>query len=256
MKKYTVQQLSEMAGTSVRALHHYDEIGLLKPHSRSEKGYRYYTREQLLQLQQIMLYRELEVPLKEIAVLLQNESHDIIKALEVHKISLIEKIERVGTLLNTIDKTIELLKNKQPKMTDEELYEGFSKEKVADVRKEVKERWGEDELLQTEERLKQMDRQQWTDVKEEGDEINRLLADLIELPVDHILVQKAIEQHYKHMNRFYKVSKERYIGLGNMYVDDERFTEYYDKYTEGLSVFIRDAILVFCKNGLKVEEVI
>lgn len=256
MKKYTVQQLSDMAGVTVRTLHHYDEIGLLQPYERSEKGYRYYAREQLLQLQQIMLYRELDIPLKAIKVILDSDDYDVIQSLEEHKQQFIEKRRQMDKLLETIDKTIASLKNKKMKMTDEELYEGFSKEEATTMREEVKQRWGEEELLATEERIRQMDKEQWKDVKEEGHAVTQLLADVMDLPPDHILVQKAIEKHYMHMNRFYEVSEERYRGLGQLYVEDERFKAYYEKYRTGLAEFVQQAINVFCDNGMKLEEYI
>lgn len=256
MKKYTVQELSSLAGVTVRTLHHYDEIGLLQPYERSEKGYRYYTREQLLQLQQIMLYRELDIPLKAIAVIMQSADYDVAKALEHHREELVNKRERMDTLLDTIDKTIASLKNKKMKMTDEELYDGFSKEVADAMREEVKKRWGEKELLETEERIKLMDREQWKDVKEEGHAVTQLLADVMYLPADHILVQKAIQKHFQHIGRFYEVSEERYRGLGKLYVEDEKFKAYYEKYKEGLADFVQKAINVFCDNGMKLEEYI
>ena len=135
---------------------------------------------------------------------------------------------------------------------DEELYEGFSKEQIADMRAELVARWGEDELTNSEQRVQNMGKEKWKEVKQEAEEISILLATLMDLPVDDIKVQQAVAIHYAHIGHFYEVSKERYSGLGKMYVDDARFTAYYEKYRPGLAKFLHEAIEVFCKNNLKV----
>lgn len=251
MKKYTVQQLAKLAGVSVRTLHHYDEIGLLKPADRSEKGYRYYGRDELLLLQQIMFYRELDIPLKDIAELTESSSYDALKSLESHKIQLQQRGKKIEKLLQTIDKTINAMKNENNMITDEELYEGFSKEEVADMRNEVAQRWGADELLNSEERVRQMGKDKWKDVKQEAEEIARQFASVADLQPSDPIVQQVVLQHYRHISLFYEVTVERYSGLGKLYVDDARFTVFYDKHRQGLSAFINNAIQIFCKNGLK-----
>ena len=252
MTKYSVKQLSNLAGVSVRTLHHYDQIGLLKPSFRSEKGYRFYERKELLRLQQILFYRKLGFPLKEIHSIINEPSFDLLEALKTHKKQLKKQMEDLKLLLKTVDKTIIELKSTTKMMTDKEMYEGFTSEQVIAIKKEVKARWGEDQLREVEERIQKMGKEGWQDNKKKGEEINQLLADLMDLGVDHVKVQKAIALHFRHMNGFYEVSKERYLGLGGMYIADQRFTDYYDKYKPGLAVFINSAIHVFCKNGLKI----
>lgn len=253
MKKYTVQQLAELAGVSVRTLHHYDEIGLLQPAERSEKGYRYYTRNELLRLQQIMFYKQLGMPLATIAELMDSPEYNAIDALEEHRLLLIDKERELSVLIKTIDKTIQAMKNNKV-IPDEELYEGFSKEQIADMRAEVVERWGEDELINSEQRVQSMGKEKWNEVKHEAEEISMLLASLMDLPVDNVRVQQAMAKHYAHIGHFYEVSKERYSGLGKMYVDDPRFAAYYENYRPGLAIFLHEAIEVFCANGLNVIE--
>lgn len=251
MKKYTVQQLADLAGVSVRTLHHYDEIGLLQPAERSEKGYRYYTRNELLRLQQIMFYKQLDMPLNTIAELMDSPEYNAIDALEEHRLLLIKKEQELGVLIQTINKTIQAMKDNR-NIPDEELYEGFSKEQIADMRAEVVARWGEDELTNSEQRVQNMGKEKWKEVKQEAEEISILLASLMDFPVENVKVQQAVAKHYAHIGHFYEVSKERYSGLGKMYVDDARFTAYYEKYRPGLAKFLNEAIGVFCKNDLKV----
>jgi DNA-binding transcriptional MerR regulator len=143
MTKYSVKQLSELAGVSIRALHHYDKIGLLVPSYRSESNYRYYGREELFRLQQILFYKELGFPLKEITEIMNDPAFDLIKALEFHKKELHKKIERNHQLLTTIEKTISELnnssrihfENKKNTMTEKEIYAGFSEKEINSVKK-------------------------------------------------------------------------------------------------------------------------
>src|SRR5690606_41252006 len=115
MKRYTVKQLAELSGVSVRALHHYDEIGLLEPAYVGDNGYRYYEEGELLRLQQILLHRELGFPLKEIAALLDDSSFDRLEALRAHKHRIEAEAERYRRLVGTIDRTIaELTRRSAP----------------------------------------------------------------------------------------------------------------------------------------------
>src|SRR5512139_966068 len=106
MARYTVKQLARLSGVSVRTLHHYDEIGLLRPAFLGENRYRYYGREELLRLQDILFHRELGVPLQEIGKLLANEGRDRVAILSRHREMLAERVERARQLLTTIDRTI------------------------------------------------------------------------------------------------------------------------------------------------------
>jgi len=130
MATYTVKQLARLSGVSVRTLHHYDEIGLLKPAFTGENRYRYYGREELLRLQDILFHRELGVPLQEIGRLLDLEGRDRAAVLGEHREWLSQRIKRSRQLLRTIDRTIAEL-NGEGTMDDKELYQGFSPEKQA-----------------------------------------------------------------------------------------------------------------------------
>ncbi|MBS1271813.1 MAG: HTH-type transcriptional activator mta [Candidatus Marinimicrobia bacterium] len=124
MKQYTVKELAKLAGISVRTLHHYDEINLLKPAERTHKRYRLYGEDELLRLQQILFYRELDFPLEEIKAILDAPDFDTVEALKEHKSALISRKKRLEKLLTTIDKTIAKME-KGSKMIYEELYDGI-----------------------------------------------------------------------------------------------------------------------------------
>jgi len=139
VKAYTISQLAKMAGVSVRTLHHYDHIGLLKPSSRTTAGYRLYEEQDLLRLQQILFFKELEFPLKEIRDILDDPEFDQIKALENHRRLLQKRTERLARLLKTIDKTIQRLEEDNMTMTDKELYEGFTQEQIERYKRQARE---------------------------------------------------------------------------------------------------------------------
>ena len=134
MTEYSVQQLSAFAGVSVRTLHYYDQIGLLKPARRSEKGYRYYGKEEMLKLQQILFYRELDFPLKEIGKIINDPRFNLLEGLEFHKAELQKRAARYQALLATLEKTIVELKTKKKMMLEEEMYKGFTREEVKTMR--------------------------------------------------------------------------------------------------------------------------
>lgn len=229
----------------MRTLHHYDQIGLLVPQAKTEAGYRLYGEAELYRLQQILFYRELGYSLKAIADALDAPGFNLVDSLKAHRAKLEREGQRTQQLIETIDKTIVELKRKDKMLSHEELYEGFPQGK--EYRQEAVERWG-DEVEQTEQRMKQMSKAELQELKAEGEEVTQKIAALMNLKPDDSLVQKAVAEHFRHMNRFYLVTTEGYLGLGRMYVEDERFTAYYEKVKPGLAVFIRDAIEVFCSN--------
>src|SRR5271170_7904495 len=121
---YTVKKLSELSGVTVRTLHFYEEIALLKPAYYGSNGYRYYEEKQLLQLQQILFFKELGFSLKEIQKVVGRGDFDQLAALYSHRKALSKEWEKIGLLLKTIDKTIKHLKGKK-KMKDKEIFDGF-----------------------------------------------------------------------------------------------------------------------------------
>src|SRR5436190_9997072 len=142
MGTYTVKQLARLSGVSVRTLHHYDEIGLLKPAFTGENRYRYYGREELLRLQDILFHRELGVPLQEIGELLAREGRDRVAILSRHREMLAERIASSRQLLRTIDRTIARL-NGDETMDDKDLYKGFAPEKQAEYEEWLVDNYGD-----------------------------------------------------------------------------------------------------------------
>ena len=251
--RYSVKQLSALAGVSIRTLHHYDQIGLLKPAERAESRYRYYYKEELYRLQQILFYRELDYSLGEIKNILDDPAFDLKASLQSHRAQLIHRIGRTQRLLETIDKTIVQLENETDMISDKEMYEGFSQTEAEQMRAEARENWGDAEVSAAEQNIKNLGKGQWKQVQQQADDICKQLARLMQKDPADTAVQEQVALYHQYLCTFYEVSEERYRALGQMYVTDERFTAHYEKYGQGLALFLNNAIQVFCDHGMQVK---
>ncbi len=251
MTAYTVRQVADMAGVSVRTLHHYDHIGLLRPSSRSEAGYRLYEEADLLRLQQILFFKELDFPLGEIRRILDDPGFDQVKALKAHRRLLQRRVERLARLLNTVDKTIQRLTedDMSEKMSIEELYEGFTDEQVERYRREARERWGQ-VVDETEERMRGLPKTEWQAVKDEGEAVTQAIAALMDRAPGDPEVQAQIARHHAWIERFYPAPAEMYRGLGQLYVEHEEFRAFYEKYRPGLADFMQAAMAYYAEHKL------
>jgi DNA-binding transcriptional MerR regulator len=256
VKVYTVSQLAEMAGVSVRTLHHYDHIDLLKPSSRTAAGYRLYGERDLLRLQQILFFKELDFPLSEIRNVLDDPDFDQIEALENHRRLLQGRAERLTHLLRTIDKTIQRLTEDDMTMTDEELYEGFTKEQIERYKREAREMYDPELVAESERRVRSMSKAQWNAVKEEGDQVTRAIAEVADRAPDASEVQTLIARHHAWIEQFYTASAELYRGLGQLYVEHEEFRAFYDKYRPGLADFMQAAMAYYADHTLAEKEAV
>jgi DNA-binding transcriptional MerR regulator len=243
---YTIQTLAKLAGISVRTLHHYDTLGLLQPTRLPKNGYRQYGEPELLKLQQILFYRELEFPLEEIKKILDDPRFDAKIALHEHKRLLLAKRKRLDQLVKTIDTTLTRLETHTP-MNNEELYDAFKDEDVRQYQEEVKARWGNtDAYKQSIAKVNSMTKQQMIQLKADGKAFTQQLADNMDKGATHATIQALIEKHYQGVQFFYDCPYSVYRNLGQMYVDDPRFMAYYDNFRPGLAIFMRDAIAFYC----------
>ncbi|MES3005171.1 MAG: MerR family transcriptional regulator [Patescibacteria group bacterium] len=245
---YTVQKLATLAGISARTLHYYDEIGLLSPTRILRNGYRQYDEPELLKLQQIMFYRELEFPLEDIKKILENKNFDMQKALSDHRGLLELKQKRLKELLKTIDKTIKKI-SKKNNMKDDELYSAFDDAEMKQYAEEAKQRWGKtDAWKQSQERTKGWTKADYSKLKEDGDKWMKNFVLHMEHGHDSEIVQNLISEHYNSLRTFYEPNMEMYRGLAQMYVEDPRFAAYFAKYHPDLPTFFQKAIFFFCDN--------
>jgi|WetSurMetagenome_2_1015567.scaffolds.fasta_scaffold59797_2 DNA-binding transcriptional MerR regulator len=247
---YTVRQLANLAGVSVRTLHHYDHIGLLKPSARTAAGYRLYDTEDLLRLQQILLFKELDLPLAEIRRILDDPRFDPVRALAQHRRTLKLRAERLTRLLNTIDRTIARLTEVDMSLTDEELYEGLPKEQVERWKREVNERYDPKLVAESNRRVQAMSKGEWNDVKAEGDAIARRMAELMGRAASDPEVQATIARQHAWIENFCPCSAEMFKGLGQLYTDNPEFRANYDKVRPGLADFMREAMTYYAEHTL------
>ncbi len=244
-----MKKLANLAGVTVRTLHHYDEIGLLKPSGRTEKGYRLYGDGDLLRLQQIMIYKELEFSLAEIQGILDGKDFDLKQALAGHRQKLVDKQERYGELIETIDKTIARIDGDEL-VTDEDLYAGFTPEEVEACEEEAVEKYGEEKVDEVNSRIKKMTKNEWADVQAEGEKIPADLAGMLDKDPADDQVQEVVVRHRAWIENFYPVTKEVYVGLAQMYVEDERFRAFYDKHGEGVAELLSAGMKVYAVRNL------
>ncbi len=255
MTTYKVKQLSELTGISVKTLHHYDKIGLLNPAIRTEKNYRLYSKNELYRLQQILLYKELGLPLSEIRILLDDRNFDQLNALKNHKLELLRKKERIEIILKTLDKTISQIKKKKM-ITDKELYEGFDPEEIDNIKTQSKKKFGERNFNTSEKYLKSLSKVQFEGLKIEQKEIFNKLLDISSEKIESPSVQLEISRLYQNIRKFWGTSgspstqKSEFKGLAQLYQLDHRYTKVIGQSHDHFTDFLSDAMFHFAKTQL------
>lgn len=256
MKKYTAKGLSKLAGVSVRTLHHYDKIGLLKPAFRTEARYRLYGENELMKLQQILFFKELDLPLKEINDLLGDPDFSVLQALEEHKKALVLQRKRISKMLKTIDKTMFNLKTKTM-ITDKELYEGFPKNDGKKLRQEAVEKYGKEKVETSETFLKKLSKEEFEKLKQDQKDIFNNLFSMASKNPEEEAVQLEVAKHFQNILQFWGKNESStdvwkdYIGLGKLYVSDQRYTSVNGKAQPAFAEFLAKAISYYTKTQLK-----
>ncbi|MBT2763283.1 MerR family transcriptional regulator [Paenibacillus sp. ISL-20] len=248
--EYTVQKLGKLAGISTRTLRYYDEIGILKPARINSSGYRIYGQEEVDQLQQILFYRELGLPLDGIKEIMTSPSFNRAQALQEHHAQLLDKRRQLDLLIANVENTIASAEGRKT-MSDQEKFEGFKQKLIDDNEKkygkEIREKYGEETVNKSNAKLKNMTQAQHEEVTRLADELYETLAEAFKQgdPASE-LAQKAADLHKRWLTYYWNdYSKEAHAGLAQMYVDDERFTAHYDAKQPGTAVFLCDAILIY-----------
>ena len=249
--EYSGNKLTKMSGVSARTLRYYDEIGLLKPKHVAPSGYRMYGQDDVDKLQQILFYRELGFSLNDIKQLLTAPDFDREQAFLRHLTELHIKRDRLDRLIQNVTKSITAMKGELT-MTDNEKFEGFKQSLIDENEQkygaEIQEKYGNQTVDASNMKLKGLTQEQYN----EGERLRLAVEETLKAafatgePAGE-LAQKACDLHRQWLCVFYpKYSKEYHIGLGEMYVTDERFRANYDKLAPGCTEFLRDAILVYC----------
>ena len=241
----TVKQVSDLTGLSVRMLHYYDKINLFKPSQVSESGYRLYSDNDLELLQQILFFKELDFPLKEIKLIITNPSFDKQKALKSHKQLLTLRRNRLNKLIKLVDKTLK-----------GELEMSFKEFDISEIEKiqkkyanEVKELYSNtDAFKEYLEKTERYDKSSWNQIGEEINQIFKRFADVMDKGADSKKAQLLVKEWQNFVTQnFYECTNDTLKGLGKMYIQDERFSENLNKFRPGLAEFISEAIEIYCK---------
>ena len=240
--KMQIKEFAEFTGVSVRTLHYYDEIGLLKPASVDKfTGYRFYDKKSLLRMQEILFYRELDFSLKSIDKILSSPNYDKEKALAEQKKLLLIKKERLERLISAIDRAEK----------GENVMNVFDNSEFENYKQEVKEKWGEtDAYKEHKEKTKDYEKEKWNNLSKK---MNDIMAEFSvcmkngEGP-DSDNAQNLVKMLQNHITEnYYHCSNEILMGLGQMYIADKRFKNNIDKNGEGTAEFISKAIEIYCK---------
>lgn len=247
MKDLTVKQLAAISGVTVRTLHHYDEIGLLKPAWIGENGYRYYGRAQLLRLQQILFHREFGVPLNEIAELLDIEGEDQVGVLLRHRTRLEAEAKRYAELIDTIDRTIAGIRG-HDEMKNADLYKGFS-EKQAEYEDWLVERYGDRMKTDIERSKKAMAKMSEAEQKasmQELHDVEQALAEGLRRGVDpeSDVVDSMVRRHRAWVSSAWDkpCPPEAYIGLADLYLSHPDFVKRYETIEPGFADWLTTAM--------------
>jgi|SRR5687768_7705620 len=238
---FTVKQLSKLAGVTPRTLHHYDDIGLLKPSRVGDNGYRYYGEEALLRLQQILFYRELDIPLDDIKKIMGRRDFDVLSALQSHKYALKKQVTRLNRLIDTVDNTINHLKGNNI-MSEKAYFEGFNEEQQEKYALEAEELYGAEGVRASMKKWKGYSAEQKRRIMEEGSKNYTDMIAAMPKGADGPEVQGIVERWRTHMDYFWTPKLEQLLDLVNAYNDDPRFKANFDKLAPQLAEFFREAV--------------
>lgn len=244
--RFSVKQLAEMAGVSVRTLHYYDEIGLLRPARDPANSYRQYDRPAALRLQQILFLRELGLSLEEIRDVLDRPDFELVAALEHHRQALRARQRRLARLLQTVERTIDYLKG-HIEMDSHGLFEGFSEEHEKRYIAEAGEMWGDTDAWKDFQQrwagYTDADKQRMMD---EGKAIYREIVAAMPTGPASDETQACMARWHEHLRYFYEPSTEMLRGLGDLYNDNPQFAANFAEMHPDLASFMREAIRVYC----------
>lgn len=243
-----IQQLATLSGVSTRTLRYYDEIGLLVPYKNQETGYRMYSQEHIDDLQQILFYRELEMPLADIKVILRDRAFQHLASLKKHQQALEQKQQHIARLLATVEQTIQSIEE-GTSMSNEQKFEAFKEQIIEENEKkygtEIRQKHGEESVMASYGMVKNMSEAQFEAATQlEQQLFERLREAMVEGDETSDLAVEVAELHKRWLSFYWpKYTKGAHVGLAQMYVADERFIAYYDtRVAEGATAFLTAAI--------------
>ncbi|SRR5579875_3503639 len=241
---YTVKFVAEASGVSIRTLHYYDEIGLLKPAQISASSYRLYSDADLQRLQQILFFRELGFSLQQIKDILDAPDFDRREALLQHKQELLMRQQRIARLIQTVDRELER-EERAMAVDKQEMFDGFDPEQYEEEGRNL---WGNSPTWsESRQRTRKYTREDWQTIRAEGKMISEAIAARMDRAPDDPEVQEWIQRYHQHINdRFYTCTAQIFRGLADCYVQDERFTASWEAIKPGMAHFMSEAMIVYC----------
>jgi DNA-binding transcriptional MerR regulator len=245
----TVREVADLAGITPRALHHWDALGLFKPAHVGANGYRYYDEEDLLKLQQILLYRELGMDLETIGRLVKQPNFSVVPALAAHRTALRRRIARLQTLVETVDRTI-AAQTGGTKMNDKDLFAGLTAQEK-EYAEEAMERWDPEVVKESNRRYARLSDTEKTALKAEQQALSADWARLIGTDPAGPGARALVERWRKGIAFFYEPTPEGLVGLARMYNDDPRFRANYDRVDPRLAAYILECVEAACSGGTK-----
>ena len=247
---FTVKQLSKLAGVTPRTLRHYDAIGLLKPSRVGDNGYRYYGEESLLRLQQILFYRELDIPLEDIKKIMGRRDFDVLGALQSHKEALRKQVTRLNRLISTVDNTINHLRGNTT-MSDKAYFEGFSEEEQEKYAAEAEQLYDAESVRESNRKWKAYSKEKKESILAEGKDIYTDMIAAMPKGANSPEVQAIVERWRRHMDYFWTPNLDQLLALANGYSEEPRFKANFDKMHPRLAEFMHEAVQVYVANQKK-----
>jgi len=244
---YSIKEIADLAGVTTRTLRYYDQLGILEPAAIGNNGYRYYDRESIIRLQQVLFYSELDIPLKDIQSKMSRKDFHPLIAPKNHRDALKGQIQRLNRLLTTLEGTINSLEGDHI-MTDQELFNGFDETKYDE---EAREMWGDTPAYkESQKKWSSYTNDQKEEIKKEGGRITlRMVTENPDAKPDDPAVQEAIEDYYRYLNEYFYTFEVDFLqNLADMWVQDPRFAVNYERIREGGAAFVRDGVEIFCEN--------
>ncbi|WP_063002417.1 MerR family transcriptional regulator [Nocardia mikamii] len=252
--EHTVGAVAQSTGISVRTLHHYDEVGLLRPSGRTSSGYRLYSEDDVATLQRILFYRELGFGLEDISGVLNGSGLSDEDHLRRQHELLSERISRHQAMIALIDREVAARKA-GISLTPAERFEVFGGDRLVELADEAERRWRDQpEFTQLRERTSRYTKQQWLELRAEQREIHQALADAMRAgtPADDPAIMEIAERHRRHLEHwFHDCDFDTHRRLAEEYRANRRLGLNYDDMAPGLSQYIHDAILANCRRGTR-----
>lgn len=244
-REWLIGEAAQRAGVSVRAMRHYDQLGLLAPSRVTQAGYRYYDEAAMRRLEQILYFKELGFPLEEIREIMSDSQYDETEAMRRQRALLVLQRERIDAIIARLDEAMLGEGKAKPEV--------FSMKEIETMKsqyaQEVKARWGNTQAYaQSEKKTAGYGKADWQNVQDSMTALMERFAGVRDLPAEDAAVQALVGEWKAYITaNFYDCTDEILKGLGQMYTADERFMANIDRCGEGTAACMSRAIAAYCR---------